>query len=199
MNFLAHAHLSFGQPGILVGNMISDFVKGKKQFDYSPEIHKGIILHRTIDNFTDQHPVTKEMKKFFRPIYGHYAGVFTDIVYDYFLANDQNEFNSEKALEDFSHQTYFILENHLTGLPPYFQRVFPFMKMHNWLYNYRQLWGIKNSFAGIARRSKFLKETDRAFQIFETHLPDLEKYYSDFFPLLKNHSVQTFNRLLNID
>ena len=31
MNYLAHAYLSFGDPDILAGNMISDFVKGKKK------------------------------------------------------------------------------------------------------------------------------------------------------------------------
>jgi acyl carrier protein phosphodiesterase len=34
MNYLAHAYLSFNDPEILVGNMISDFVKGKKKFDF---------------------------------------------------------------------------------------------------------------------------------------------------------------------
>jgi hypothetical protein len=29
MNYLAHAYLSFNEPDILVGNLISDFVKGK--------------------------------------------------------------------------------------------------------------------------------------------------------------------------
>ena len=30
MNYLAHAYLSFGYSELLVGNLISDFVKGKK-------------------------------------------------------------------------------------------------------------------------------------------------------------------------
>ncbi len=34
MNYLAHAYLSFNDPDVLAGNMISDFVKGKKKFDY---------------------------------------------------------------------------------------------------------------------------------------------------------------------
>ena len=72
--------------------MISDFVKGKKQFDYEFLVQKGIQLHRSIDSFTDEHPATKEMKKVFKPAYGLYAGAFADIVYDYFLANDKNEF-----------------------------------------------------------------------------------------------------------
>ena len=89
MNFLAHAQLSFHQPEILVGNMISDFVKGKKQYDFSPGIQQGIKLHRAIDQFTDTHPVTKELKQYFRLSYGLYAGVFTDVMYDYFLANEK--------------------------------------------------------------------------------------------------------------
>ena len=156
MNYLAHAHLSFGQPQILVGNMISDFVKGKKQFDYSLPIQKGIKLHRSIDSFTDEHAVTKEMKQVFRPAYGLYAGAFTDIVYDYFLANDKNEFASTAALEQFSHEVYAILENQLAGLPLLFQQMFPYMRSHNWLYNYRNKWGIQKSFAVMYKRHDFL-------------------------------------------
>ncbi len=51
MNYLAHAYLSFHDPEVLVGNMISDFVKGKKQYDYPDGIQKGIRLHRIIDLF----------------------------------------------------------------------------------------------------------------------------------------------------
>jgi acyl carrier protein phosphodiesterase len=40
MNYLAHAYLSFNEPGILTGNMISDFVKGKRKYDYSEIIQK---------------------------------------------------------------------------------------------------------------------------------------------------------------
>jgi acyl carrier protein phosphodiesterase len=42
MNFLAHAYLSFNNPEILVGNMISDFVKGSRQFQYPEAIQNGI-------------------------------------------------------------------------------------------------------------------------------------------------------------
>ncbi len=62
MNYLAHAYLSFNMPDILVGNMISDFIKGKKQFDYPLPVQKGIRLHRAIDTFTDTHAATQELK-----------------------------------------------------------------------------------------------------------------------------------------
>ena len=199
MNYLAHAHLSFGRPQILVGNMISDFVKGKKQFDYSLLIQKGIKLHRSIDLFTDGHTVTKEMKKVFKPAYGLYAGVFTDIVYDYFLANDKSEFASGDALEKFSHETYSILEGQLTDLPPAFRQMFPYMKSHNWLYNYRHEQAIRKSFAGIVHRAKYINDSDTAFSIFENNLPSMKKNYDEFYPLLKNHAAYTLQQLLNAD
>ena len=65
MNFLAHAYLSFNHPDILVGNMISDFVKGSARFSYPEGVQKGIRIHRDIDRFTDFHPAVKEAKKHF--------------------------------------------------------------------------------------------------------------------------------------
>ena len=65
MNLLAHAYLSFNNQPVLVGNMISDYVKGKKKFSYDPAIQKGIELHRAIDEFTDHHPATAGSKKVF--------------------------------------------------------------------------------------------------------------------------------------
>jgi len=199
MNYLAHAHLSFGHPGILIGNMISDFVKGKKQFDYSLPIQKGIRLHRSIDSFTDEHSITKEMKQVFRPVYGLYAGAFTDIVYDYFLANDSNEFISANDLEHFSYEVYAVLESNLAGLPPVFRQIFPYMKSHNWLYNYRNLSGIQKSFEGMVHRAKYMTESGPAFRIFEDNLPAMKNYYNEFFPLLKNHAAYTLQQLLMTD
>ena len=66
MNYLAHAYLSFNNPEILTGNMISDFIKGNKKLNYISGIQKGIMLHRAIDEFTDNHPATKLAKEFFR-------------------------------------------------------------------------------------------------------------------------------------
>jgi acyl carrier protein phosphodiesterase len=99
MNYLAHAYLSFEITDITVGNMISDFVKGKQKFDYPFAIQQGITLHRAIDSFTDSHAVTREAKSFFRDPYRLYAGPLVDVAYDHFLANDPLRFpeTGEKA------------------------------------------------------------------------------------------------------
>jgi len=188
MNYLAHAYLSFNQPAILVGNMISDFVKGRKKFDYPPGIQQGIALHREIDNFTDTHPVTREAKEVFRPAYRLYAGAFTDVVYDHFLAVDKNEFTPETLLQ-FSVDTYDQLEPFMGELPEKFQQLFPHMKQHNWLYNYQYNYAIERSFAGLVRRSAYLTESETAFLLFEKHYQLLQDCYSRFFPDLKNFVI----------
>ena len=135
MNYLAHAYLSFNKPEILAGNMISDYIKGNKQFDYPSAVQKGIRLHRQIDNYTDTHAATKELKSFFRPQYRLYSGAFADVVYDHFLANDTNEFAKENILKEFAATTYQVLEDNFVRLPPSFQIMLPYIKTYDWLYN----------------------------------------------------------------
>ncbi len=186
MNLLAHAHLSFNNPDILLGNMISDYVKGKKQYDYPAEIQKGIKLHRAIDAFTDEHSATKEIKKFFAPVYRLYAGAFADIVYDYFLANDRNNFSSEKELFDFTQKTYALLEQNKKWMDPVFAGMFPYLKSQNWLYNYREDWGIEKSLGGLQRRAKYIESTKEAFEIFLANKPAIQILYDTFYPDVKN-------------
>ncbi len=196
MNYLAHAYLSFNQPKILVGNMISDHVKGKTKFDYSLEIQKGIQLHRAIDEFTDKHPVTHLAKEFFKPAYRLYAGAFIDILYDYFLANDVNEFPNRESLKDFSASVYKILQNHIIELPERFQQMLPYMQKQNWLYNYQFKDGLQKSFGGLVYRSAYLTESAIAFEIFNKNEVELKSYYQSFFSELKQFSFTLYKQLI---
>ena len=194
MNYLAHACLSFHQPEILVGNMISDFVKGKKKENYPDLIQKGIMLHRAIDAFTDTHEATRQAKRFFSPYYRLYAGAFVDVVYDHFLANDNSEFN-DRQLMDFSQETYTLLNRVTVQLPVPFAAMLPYMKKQNWLYNYRYKWGIQNSFGGLVHRAAYLTESAPAFEVFENHYHELHECYAAFFLDVKQMAWRHFQSL----
>ncbi|MEO6330768.1 MAG: ACP phosphodiesterase [Ginsengibacter sp.] len=196
MNYLAHAYLSFNKPEILVGNMISDFVKGKNKFNYSPGIQKGITLHRAIDQFTDDHPATKAAKLFFRPAYRLYAGAFIDVAYDHFLAIDRSEFILNTDLEKFSKSVYETLQDNFSFLPEIFQKMLPYMKTQNWLYNYQYKWGIEKGFRGLANRAAYLNESSIAFSIFNKHYGELKEYYHAFFPEQKQFAALQLRNLL---
>jgi acyl carrier protein phosphodiesterase len=195
MNYLAHAYLSFNEPEVLVGNIISDFVKGNKKFDYSPGIQKGIVLHRAIDTFTDDHAATKAARLFFKPIYRLYSGAFVVVVYDHFLANDSNEFIFNGSLENFSKNVYQILEDNSRRLPEEFKYLFSFMKTQNWLSNYQYMWGIEKGFRGLVNRAAYINESDIAFSIFNEHYDELKKCYNEFFPQQKEFAARQLRNL----
>lgn len=183
MNYLAHAYLSFRNPELLLGNMISDYVKGKKQFDYPAPVQQGIRLHRHIDHFTDAHAATAGIKEIFRADYRLYSGAFADVVYDHFLACDLLHF-SEPSLLQFSEWVYSTLEPRAEWFPERFARMFPYMKTQNWLFHYRTRSGTEQSFGGLVRRAAYLTDSSAACRLFEKHYQQLQEYYNAFFPEL---------------
>ncbi|HRB51321.1 MAG TPA: ACP phosphodiesterase [Niabella sp.] len=196
MNFLAHAYLSFDNKDILLGNMISDFVKGKKQFEFPPVVQKGILLHRDIDAFTDAHEATKTAKEVFRKEYRLYSGAFMDVVYDYFLANDPVEF-TEASLFQFSQRTYTHLNKNIDWMPEQFGQMFHYMQLQNWLFGYRTKEGIHKSFGGLVRRAAYIQDSQPAIEIFETHIDFLQKCYNQFWAEAKPHILNRYQELMS--
>jgi len=196
MNYLAHAYFSFNNPPILLGNMISDYVKGKKQYDYPPEIQKGIRLHRLIDTFTDEHQITKEIKKIFTTSVRLYAGAFVDVVYDHFLATNKTILNEEEWLA-FTQTSYELLAAQSTYFPEKFAQMFPYMQSQNWLFNYRYIWGIENSFGGLVRRAKYLDSSEEAFVAFNNNYPEIEALSAIFLADVKVFASNQFQGLIS--
>lgn len=153
------------------------------------------MLHRSVDNFTDAHPATKEAKEIFRLHYRLYSGAMIDVVYDHFLANDKNEFD-ETSLLKFSQQVYIDLEKNTQELPERFARMFPYMKTQNWLFNYRTKWGTEKSFGGVVRRSAYLTESDTAYNLFEKNYQFLQECYYQFWKDAKPFAKKQLDKLL---
>jgi acyl carrier protein phosphodiesterase len=169
-------------------------VKGKQVNLYPEDVRKGILLHRAIDSFTDEHAATREAKNIFKPHYRLYSAAFIDVSYDHFLANDWQQFPDD-SLSVFSQQVYDSLENYLDVFPEPFKKMFPYMKQQNWLYNYRNRLGIERSFAGVVHRAAYLSESETAFKLFEENYNKLQQYYADFFPAMHQHALNTLQKL----
>jgi acyl carrier protein phosphodiesterase len=171
--------------------MISDFVKGKKKFGYAQRILAGINLHRSIDEFTDDHPVNKEASKIFRLHYGLYSRAFIDVVYDHFLAVEL-----ASDVEDFEAYTFSLykqIEVFQPVLPTHFNNIFPYMKQHNWLFNYQFAWGIEKSLDGLVHRAAYISDSKTAIELFKSRYEDLRSAYQIFFPLLKKYALEKFS------
>lgn len=196
MNYLAHACLSFGIKDILAGNMISDFVKGRAKFTYPIGIQRGIELHRLIDEFTDNHPVTAEAKKFFKPAYRLYSGAFVDIVYDHFLANSEKEFSEYGGLLPFTTFVYHSLGHNKKYFPEVFGLMYSYMKSDNWLYNYKMVTGIQKSFGGLVRRALYMDDATEAYNVFTENYTSLRLCYNQFYPDVKQFAGDTLRNMM---
>ncbi|HSF52791.1 MAG TPA: ACP phosphodiesterase [Algoriphagus sp.] len=197
MNFLAHAYLSFGQEGILVGNFAADFVKGKDLFQYHGDVKVGILLHREIDMFTDSHPLVKAGQSYLRPKFRHYSTVITDIFFDYFLGKNWEKY-SDIPLENFVNQTYKLMEAYLEELPESFGEMFYWMKSQNWLYHYREISGIQKALNGLTQRTIFDSKMNEATEVLLEKEAEFELIFFAFFRELETFAREKLSELQRI-
>jgi len=172
VNFLGHFYLSQGDPDLIIGNFIADFVKGKKYLDYPDKISQGIMMHRHIDHFTDSHPLVREGRKRLFDTYRHYSGVIIDMYYDHFLASLWDDY-SEDPLNVFAAQIYQTIDAYWDQLPSKSQFLFPYMKSGNWLVRYASTEGIGQSLTGMSRRLNNNSKLDKS-------VVHLHRYYDEF-------------------
>ncbi|MBF2707701.1 acyl carrier protein phosphodiesterase [Flavobacterium soyangense] len=187
MNFLAHIYLSGDNDLIKIGNFMADGIHGK-HFDIFPmEIQKGIILHRSIDTFTDAHPIFRQSTKRLHANYHHYSGIIVDIFYDHFLAKNWSNYSDEK-LEDFSERFYQSLRDNYDDLTPKTQKMMPYMIDYNWLLSYQTIEGIESVLAKMDTRMK--RDSNMRFSVVElrTYYSEFESEFTAFFAALIVHS-----------
>jgi acyl carrier protein phosphodiesterase len=193
MNFLAHLYLSGDDPKVMVGNFIADFVKGKEALQqYESEIVFGIELHRSIDAFTDRHPVVKASKKRLVSKYRHYAAVIVDMYFDHFLSNRWNEFHTI-PLEIYSRGAYKLLEEHNPILPPRLKGMLPYMIRGNWLVGYGSIDGIGQALSGMARRTPYQSRMEEAETDLRNNYDAFAGDFMSFFPELRTYSLSILN------
>ena len=194
MNFLAHIYLSGDDPEIMIGNFISDSVRGKKYKSYPVGIQKGILLHRKIDTFTDAHEVFRKSTKRLHKKYRHYAGVIVDIFYDHFLAKNWEDY-SDKSLGEFTNEFYEVLINNYDVLPTRVQNLTPYLIKDNWLLSYATVEGISRVLNGMSRRTKFKSNMEMASEDLLEFYDLFEKEFKDFFEELIKFSNATLDEL----
>ncbi len=132
MNFLAHIYLSGDNDLLKIGNFMADGIRGKDYLRFPEEVKKGILLHRKIDSFTDEHLIYRKSKHRLHAKYGHYAGVIMNIIYDHFLAKNWERYSNE-SLANYVNDFYQLLDDHFGILTEKTKNLLPYMKHNNWL------------------------------------------------------------------
>ncbi|WP_417886614.1 ACP phosphodiesterase [Zunongwangia sp.] len=183
MNYLAHIYLSGDNEMLKIGNFIADSVKGKAFLKYPEPIQQGITLHRSIDEFTDTHPVVKKSVHRLFDKYSHYSSVIVDILYDHFLAANWSEFHKTN-LEDYSQDFYKLIQNNIELIPKKVQNFMPYMVEHNWLVTYATIEGIGRILEQMSRRTKFQSNMENSVnELQEFYYYFEDEFYSFFLEL----------------
>jgi acyl carrier protein phosphodiesterase len=150
MNFLVHLFLSGDQPEVLVGNFMGDFVKGRLDCRPPHLFADGIVLHRKIDSFAQQHSAFHRSRLRLAVSYGLYRGAMVDLFYDHFLAVEWRDW-SPVPQDQWLLRARKIVEGHLSSLPERLQKLVPFI-FDELLPSYREPAGIGIALDRMSRR-----------------------------------------------
>lgn len=180
---------------------MGDFVKGS-QLEHLPEdIRNGVLLHRSIDSFTDRHALVMLLKQQCPKHLRRMSGVIIDIYFDHLLCLHWQKF-SALAINDTLTEFYTSLANDGLVLSDRFHRVKQGLLSHQWLIDYQDRKGCLRAFHQIENRlNGRIQFAEQAGEYLVTNHASLEKAFLTFYPKLIQH-VSVFahkqsNRLLD--
>ena len=180
MNYLAHIFLSDNDPHRQVGNFIGDAVKGNAYRNYPHGIAQGILLHRAIDFFTDNHPAVKQEVRILRERFGRYAPILLDIYFDYLLASRFEEF-SPMPLKRFAPRFYFNLLRSRRYLPLRIKRFMWHFIATDRLGRYATTTGIEESLRIMIQYKHIDLSPEEAIRYLTQHEQELWSLFLSFF------------------
>lgn len=184
MNYLAHLHLGGQRPGQLLGSLYGDFVKGRLQGQFEPEVEAAIQLHRSIDVYTDRHPLVDVSLSRFSVTRRRYAGIVLDVFFDHCLARDWTLY-ADRPLTQFTSNVYRVLSAE-SQLPERLAKIAPHMMAHDWLGSYREFDVLEQVLRGISRRLTRPEELAGAMQELRVLYEPLSEDFRLFYPQLQD-------------
>ena len=187
MNFLAHALLSGGDGDLLLGNLMTDFLRPGPRFSENPRVLAGIERHYAIDHFMDSHSVVAQSRARLFPHYRHYSAVLVDVFYDHLLALHWRRFHA-LPLDEFAQWVYSELGARVSQMPERMQSVVPAMISDNWLSSYAEPRGVRYALSRVHSRARRAPSAEEAWATFAERQGEYETEFLEFFPQIMQHT-----------
>lgn len=193
MNYLAHLALANNTDASLVGNLLGDFAKGTEghlRKLYPSELVDGMMMHRAIDRFTDNHPLFIDTKQWIDPSRRKFAGIVIDIFLDHFLWKHWKTFY-EVETETFIDRCYTTIDNHTEWHIGRFPEAYRAMKRQDWLRAYRTKEGIELTLYRVSHHGKHTAPIADCYEDFITQYEKFDCLFLAMYPeLLKYAGTQ---------
>lgn len=182
MNFLAHALLADGDPALIVGGVVGDWIKGTLPGKLPADLARGVTLHRAIDTFAESNLGFNQSRSRVSASRRRYAGVLVDIFYDHLLALHWQE-EHEQPLDVFCNTVYEMINDRLPELPETSHQGLNMMATQNWLLSYAHMDGIADVLQRMSRRAR---QPNPLAQGEQEMLADMAGFTGDFQVWLKD-------------
>lgn len=183
MNSLAHSFLSGFSEQLLVGNFIGDFIKGKAHKNLPPAMSRGVVLHRFIDSYTDSSDFVKQSTEIFKPLYGRYAGIVVDVVYDHFLSTNWEHY-AHYSRDYFIQYVHNTLLTYFLSLPAQARKYIQPVVFNNWMTGYASLYGIEKVLRKMSQRTSLPNNSSAAMHVLRQNYTSIEEHFNSFFPTI---------------
>ena len=194
MNFLAHIYLSGDNDLVKIGSFMADSIRGHSYDVYPEDIQKGILLHRSIDSFTDMHPIYRQSKHRLHEKYGHYSGVIMDIFYDHFLAKNWKTYSDEN-LDEYAENFYLLLKENYDVLTDRVKGMMPYMIARNWFVSYSTIAGLEMIMFQMDHRTKNRVDMHQSMVELKQYYTEFENEFRLFFEELRQHCSDKLKEL----
>lgn len=195
MNYLAHIYLSGNNPLVKIGNFSGDWLKGTisgLSVKYPVDMVKGVVIHRFIDRYTDEHPLAIKSTELWRKSFGKYAGVVNDVVFDHFLAKNWDVWSNED-LGGFTSTFYTLCLNNYEILPNALKPLVPHLILSDRLNSYRTIEGLAAALRTMSFQTSLPKNTSEIIEILKVDISEIEYIFNDFFIDIKDAVSKNFN------
>jgi len=186
MNYLAHALLSPDDPQIMMGNLWGDILKPRDYPLLSPGVNTGILRHRMIDAFTDQHQDVDEINRLIRPFQGKYTPVVADVLMDFMLSKYWHLFHT-KPLEKFCSNKYHLVEKHIKLIPERLHPRIQRMISHRWLESCKDRNRMEQTFLMLSKRASFENKIPDSMKSYNLYEKEMDSLFLKFFEELKTY------------
>ena len=175
----------------MYANIFGDFVKGKNLSRYPELIQKGILLHRSIDSYIDNHPAVIELLHLLYKPLPKIAGIAVDLYFDHLLAKKWESYHS-LPLDTFIQNFELAEPEKLYYDNEFYWYVLSKMKEEKWLHHYQSMAGLAKACTALNHRISFTNALASAPEVFiefepsvkacfDIYMEDAKRYFSAYF------------------